>query len=109
MGTWGGLRVAKDGSLDHLIKPKWKSGKTRTIRVPIALADQLLAIARRLDDGETFELLQDKAPGNSTKEKAIAILTEAITPKKQGGTYDSRYGSTVKAAVEKALEVLNTN
>jgi hypothetical protein len=31
-------------------KPTWNSGQTRTIRVPIALADQILAYARQLDD-----------------------------------------------------------
>lgn len=30
---------------------KWQSGKTRTIRVPIALADVTLSYARQLDNG----------------------------------------------------------
>lgn len=30
---------------------KWKSGPTRTIRVPIALAEQVLGIARLIDEG----------------------------------------------------------
>ena len=34
---------------------KWKHGTTRTIRVPIVLADKLLALARKLDNGESFE------------------------------------------------------
>lgn len=36
-------------------KGKWKHGTTRTIRVPIVLADKLLALARKLDNGESFE------------------------------------------------------
>jgi hypothetical protein len=32
-------------------KPTWKSGRTKTIRVPEVLADQVLDIARRLDEG----------------------------------------------------------
>jgi hypothetical protein len=32
-------------------KPTWKSGRTRTIRVPEVLADQILDIARLLDEG----------------------------------------------------------
>jgi hypothetical protein len=32
--------------------PQWNLGRTRTIRVPIAIADQLLEIARRIDGGE---------------------------------------------------------
>ncbi len=32
---------------------KWKHGQTRTIRVPIALADRVLELARQLDDNES--------------------------------------------------------
>jgi len=35
-------------------KPKWRSGKTRTIRVPIALADETLEYARKRDRGENL-------------------------------------------------------
>lgn len=34
-------------------QPQWNSGKTRTIRVPIALADRVLAYARKLDNHAT--------------------------------------------------------
>ena len=57
----GGIRPrSSDGSLDHLLKPKWKQGKTRTIRVPKVLADQLLDIAHHLDDGGAIDLTHDK-------------------------------------------------
>lgn len=36
--------------------PQWNLGRTRTIRVPIAIAEQLLEIARRIDSGEAAEL-----------------------------------------------------
>jgi hypothetical protein len=32
--------------------PQWNLGRTRTIRVPIAIADQLVAVARKVDSGE---------------------------------------------------------
>jgi hypothetical protein len=39
--------------------PSWNLGRTRSIRVPIAIADLLLYVARRLDNGELpGELLQ---------------------------------------------------
>lgn len=40
-------------NLDNLksYKPKWKSGKTRTIRVPVAIADRVLEIAHQIDEG----------------------------------------------------------
>lgn len=31
---------------------KWHSGKTRTIRVPVALADHILKIAKAIDAGK---------------------------------------------------------
>ena len=56
----GGIRPRRiDGSTDHLLKPKWKQGRTRTIRVPVVLADQLLEIAHRLDSGESIDLTHD--------------------------------------------------
>ena len=32
-------------------KPKWQAGETRTIRVPVALADLILDYAHKLDEG----------------------------------------------------------
>ncbi len=102
----GGIRPRRiDGSTDHLLKPKWKSGQTRTIRVPKVLAEQLLEIAHKLDSGESLELTQDKNtdgishPVEVTQDnraevgqikadlaKAIALLQNAITPKTEGGS-----------------------
>lgn len=39
-------------------KPKWKSGATQTIRVPIALTERLLDIARQLDGEDYIHLSQ---------------------------------------------------
>lgn len=35
--------------------PNWNLGRTKTIRVPIAIADRLLEIARKMDRGEPIE------------------------------------------------------
>jgi hypothetical protein len=35
---------------------KWLSGKTRTIRVPVALVEQILSLARQLDAGEPLDM-----------------------------------------------------
>lgn len=50
-------RNISDSSLANLkhFEGKWKHGATRTIRVPIALADRVLALARRLDNGESLD------------------------------------------------------
>ncbi|HEY9633114.1 MAG TPA: hypothetical protein V6D14_06900 [Coleofasciculaceae cyanobacterium] len=36
-------------------KPKWNLGETKAIRVPVAIADTLMEIAKRLDEGEKPE------------------------------------------------------
>ena len=41
----------EDSIKDSRFKGTWKSGPTRTIRVPIALADTTLEYARQLDQG----------------------------------------------------------
>lgn len=40
-------------------KPKWKHGKTKTIRVPEALADEILEIVRKLDSGASVSLAEE--------------------------------------------------
>jgi len=122
----GGIRPRRiDGSTDHLLKPKWKSGQTRTIRVPKVLAEQLLEIAHRLDSGELLDLTQDKVTDsdsqsleltqdNKTEEKqikaelakAIALLQNAITPRAKGGSYAANNATGIKRLVEQALALL---
>jgi hypothetical protein len=51
----GGYRVGAGG------KPTWKHGKTKTIRVPTALADEVLRFARDLDEeGITERVTESK-------------------------------------------------
>jgi len=52
---------------------KWKHGATRTIRVPIALADEILALARRLDSGDKS---LDTAELDKLKAELEAIKSE---------------------------------
>ncbi|MGL5064660.1 MAG: hypothetical protein ACRC62_32155 [Microcoleus sp.] len=51
-----------DASLANLkhFEGKWKHGQTRTIRVPIALADRVLALARQLDKDESLDTAESK-------------------------------------------------
>ena len=124
----GGIRPHRiDGSTEHLLKPKWKSGQTRTIRVPKVLAEQLLEIAHRLDSGESLELTQDnKAEGDgsvidlkqdkladferlkASQAQAIALLQNAITPKSKGGSYAANNATGIKRLVEQALALLGS-
>lgn len=109
----GGIRPRNlDGSLDHLIKLKWQSGPTRTIRVPIVLAEQLLEVAHKLDIDSSLDL----SHGNKTdsqvsanQRKAISLLRSAITPKKEGGSYEGNNATRLKRLVEQALELLESD
>ncbi|NEP09114.1 MAG: hypothetical protein F6K14_02465 [Symploca sp. SIO2C1] len=56
--------------------PNWNLGRTKTIRVPIAIADQLLKIARKIDRGEPIEPQMLKAPINYTENKFIEELSK---------------------------------
>ncbi len=65
----GGYRLGAGG------KPTWKHGKTKTIRVPITLADEILTIARTLDEEGIIE--------HETKSKVID-LSGIIIPEIRG-------------------------
>jgi hypothetical protein len=36
-------------------KPKWNLGETKAVRIPLAIADTILEVAKRIDEGETPE------------------------------------------------------
>lgn len=77
-------------------KPKWKSGETRTIRVPVALAEQILNYAHQIDEGVTvsnqsmnlniesvtqvIEWLEDvgKTPRNNFSKQKRELVQRAI-------------------------------
>lgn len=58
-------------TLKHYV-PKWKAGTTRTIRVPVALADQILDYAHKIDNNS---LTQVNHNGNGDS-SAIAITPQ---------------------------------
>jgi hypothetical protein len=59
-------------TLTKKYEPKWKYGKTQTIRVPIALANEILDYAHQLDDGNV------KADAVATEDQD-AKLRETLT------------------------------
>ncbi|MBA3351724.1 MAG: DNA adenine methylase [Blastocatellia bacterium] len=58
---------------------KWNSGKTTVIRVPVEIADQILAIARRLDGSGEFRI----------REEAGALVLEFTNSKRVRYTADT--------------------
>jgi hypothetical protein len=55
-------------------KPKWQSGETQTIRVPIILAKQILSYAHKLDELPSQVNVEDEKAAI-----AIAIQNAALT------------------------------
>lgn len=69
----GGRREGAGG------KPSWNYGRTKPVRVPIALADKILEIARVLDEQDSEIELQAE-----TGSKVIDLTGVAIIASKQG-------------------------
>ena len=102
-------------------KPKWKSGKTQTIRVPIAIAPLVLEAAREIDENNYQSLTQVNKKVKATNEgvnnlftdtsdssiaDVLEILKLAVTPKRQGGAYISNNSKLLKEEVIKAIVIL---
>jgi hypothetical protein len=65
----GGKREGAGG------KPTWKNGKTKTIRVPVVLAEEILRIARELDE---------KGAIDRDTESKVLDLSEITVPEIRG-------------------------
>ena len=66
---------------------KWNLGKTKPIRVPILLADQLVELARKLDDNNITKIPQFKNSNDvNFKEIKIKIL-KSLKLGSQSATY----------------------
>ena len=75
----GGRREGSGG------RPSWNYGKTKPVRVPIALADKILEIAKILDEGKFED--SDKLEGVGelvTASKVIDLTGIAILYSKDG-------------------------
>lgn len=57
------------------VKPTWKNGKTKTIRVPIAIAEDVLKLAKELDEKGFIE---------SDTESKVLDLSGLIAPEIRG-------------------------
>lgn len=61
-------------------KSSWKYGKTKTIRVPIALADEVLRLARLLDEGYAVDINE-----SDTSSKVLDLSGISVGKTKQQG------------------------
>lgn len=84
-------------------KPKWRSGKTRTIRVPIAIADRVLEVAKAIDNSEFCITDTSKSKANRDN---IKVIFEAMlaAPSNKGGQikeFAAELGGLIGFKIEK--------
>ena len=77
-------------------KPTWKHGKTRTIRVPIVLAESILNLARILDEGK--EVSKDSLVTGNIEE--IANPTNSLDTDKRSEWLEKLDAFDVSASIE---------
>jgi len=89
-------------------KPKWRSGKTRTIRVPIAITDKVLEAARLIDQGKSLSSdtsgIDDNYSLTITGDK-----TELIASIEKASAISSNRGGQIKKAFAASFELLGIN
>jgi hypothetical protein len=79
--------MPRGGRRNGTPKPSWNAGKTTVVRVPIALKDTILNIARAFDELESEPVLVDK----DALKKAQEILIESLTlPANKGGAIKNK-------------------
>lgn len=81
--------MGRGGRRSTTFNPTWKHGKTRTIRVPVALADQLLDIARELDEGRELAVIHAKEKG--IEEAILTTLERFIASERSRGRKPNQY------------------
>lgn len=81
-------------------KSKWRNGKTKTIRVPIALSKRLLEIAEGMDRGLTFvieeEARKEVIIDYDTESKPIVIDLSGISIVSVSGQIGVKLSDLVK-------------
>lgn len=75
-------------------QPKWRSGATQVVRIPIALTDQTLAYAHQLDQGE---LVQTDVDTNSLLRVIQKLETVLDTPR---NNFSREKKSLLKSAIQ---------
>jgi hypothetical protein len=113
------IEKQKSQKKNHLMRSSWHLGKTCTIRIPIEIKDQLLDVAKHIDNGGDISLSNLQTLDSNTEasktilsqdsiDNVITILKHGITSKKQGGVYNSSNANSLKKEVVKVLKILGS-
>lgn len=96
--------MSKGGRRSTTWSPAWNLGKTKVIRIPEAIADELMEIARHLDNGNKC-LLQGKNENNNshvTDDKTLIQIKEILEKieNKEPGFKSNSFGQGIKKLKE---------
>lgn len=98
MGQRGGRRSTT-------FSPTWKHGKTRTIRVPIDLADKGLELIRALDEGHSVGATQAKDEEIRQLKKSLSeLLVACLQMKEQLDSKKMDQGEVILTALNRYIE-----
>lgn len=94
------------GTVENLkhYQPKWKSGATHTIRVPIALSDQILSYARQLDEQNQGQDVKNNVQGSLNHLSQVIKLLEDV----RDNAPRNSFGKVWRGKVTKAIELLQS-
>lgn len=82
-------------------KPKWKSGDTQTIRIPVALSQQILDYAHQLDEGTIAPSQANQFDPNHLSQVIMWLEEVEQTPR-------NNFTRQKKELVQRAIERLKT-
>lgn len=97
--TWGGAREGAGR------KGEWRSGQTKAYKLPVALAEQIIALAKALDAGQEVQI------GSSLRADNLRLQAELESAKKEiadltAQLAEERYPKKTGRQLEDALAFL---
>jgi hypothetical protein len=87
-------------------QPKWKSGATKTIRVPIVLENLILEYARKLDESPSQVNHEPSSSSSSFNEES---LSQAIQALNEALSLKANAGGAIKTKIREAIALLQGN
>lgn len=102
--------MAKGGRRSTSYTPTWKHGKTRTIRVPVNLAEKALELTRALDEGHSVGVTQAKDEEiRQLREKLAELIICILEMQKQLDSQKVDHQAVILTALKRYIEVQQNN
>ena len=98
--------MSRGGRRSTTWAPTWNLGKTKTVRIPVAISEELIQIARQIDNGnlDPNSLLQGEisSPNALLQDK----INRAIKILNQGLQINGNAGRAIKVRISWAIALL---